>query len=103
VKTNCTLAANAVITLGQGNNSATNSYNEIPLRRLRNGGSNYYLSYYLYQNSGKTTIWGNSTDTAVTVTGTGIDKSTSVYGVIPAGQSIPSGSYTDTVTALVMY
>jgi spore coat protein U-like protein len=102
VKTNCTVNANAVITLSQGYNSATNSSNEIPLRRLRNGDTNY-LSYYLYQNSGKTAIWGNGVDTAVTVTGTGIDKSTSVYGVIPAGQSIPSGSYTDTVTALVTY
>jgi spore coat protein U-like protein len=93
----------AVITLGQGFYSATGSSLEEPLRRLQNGASANYLNYNLYQNSGKTTIWGNSTSTGVTVTGTGTEESTSVYGEIPAGQSVPAGSYTDNVIATVTY
>ncbi|MDD1420059.1 spore coat U domain-containing protein [Dolichospermum sp. ST_sed1] len=103
VTTNCNLYATAVIKLDQGMNSATGSSSTAPLRRLRNDSNTNYLSYTLYQNSGKTTIWGNSTETGVTVTGTGSSKSTSVYGEIPAGQTAPSGTYTDTVTATVTY
>lgn len=103
VKTNCTLAANAVITLDQGYYRATNSSDTAPLRRLKNVGSDNYLSYTLYQNSGKTTIWGNSTNTGVNVTGTGTEQSASVYGVIPTGQSVPAGVYVDTVIAIVTY
>ncbi|MBO1056630.1 MAG: spore coat protein U domain-containing protein [Dolichospermum sp. JUN01] len=103
VTTNCTAYVNAVITLGQGFYSATGSSNEVPLRRLQNGASASYLNYNLYKNSGKTTIWGNSTSTGVTVIGTGTEESTSVYGEIPAGQSVAAGSYTDDVTATVTY
>jgi spore coat protein U-like protein len=103
VSTNCTMNAVAVITLNQGFYSATGSSNEVPLRRLQNGGSANYLNYNLYQNSGKTTIWGSSTSTSVTVAGIGIEESTSVYGEIPGGQSVPAGSYTDNVIATVTY
>ena len=102
VTTNCTNGASAVITLGQGVFPANGSSNTAPSRRLHNGNGTY-LSYTLYQNSGKTTIWGNSTDTGVTVLGNGSNKSTSVYGVIPPGQTAPSGAYVDSVTATVTY
>jgi spore coat protein U-like protein len=102
VTTNCTVNANAVITLNQGVFSASGSSDTAPSRRLYNGNAGY-LSYTLYQNSGKTTIWGNSTGTGVTVTGTGSNQSTSVYGIIPAGQSVPEGSYDDYVVATVTY
>ena len=103
VKTNCTVAANAVITLDQGSYRATNSSDTAPLRRLKNNGSNHYLSYTLYQNSGKTTIWGNSTGTGVNVLGNGSEQSASVYGEIPTGQTVPAGYYLDVVTATVTY
>ena len=102
VTTNCTVNTNAVITLNQGVFSASGSSDTAPSRRLYNGNVGY-LSYTLYQNSGKTTIWGNSTGTGVTVTGTGSNQSTSVYGIIPADQSVPEGSYSDSVVATVTY
>ncbi|MBS9392103.1 MAG: spore coat protein U domain-containing protein [Dolichospermum sp. LBC05a] len=103
VTTNCTAYVNAVITLDQGFYPAAGSYSEAPLRRLQNVTSSDSLNYTLYQNSGKTTIWGNSTATGVTVTGSGTEQSTSVYGEIPAGQSVPAGFYTDYVAATVTY
>ena len=102
VTTNCTSGASAVITLNQGVFYASGSSDTAPSRRLYNGSADY-LSYTLYQNSEKTTIWGNSTDTGVTVTGNGSNKSTSVYGVIPAGQTVPAGPYGDYVVATVTY
>jgi spore coat protein U-like protein len=105
VKTNCTVNANAVITLSQGNNSATGSSDELPLRRLKNGGSDNYLNYNLYKDNGKTMIWPNSDSNgnALGIYGYGTEQSTSVYGEIPAGQTAPAGDYSDTVTATVTY
>lgn len=93
----------AVITLGQGSYRATNSSDTAPLRRLKNAMTTNYLNYNLYQNTGKTAIWGNSTNTGVNFTGNGSEQSTSVYGEIPLGQTAPSGDYTDTVTATVTF
>ena len=105
VTTNCTVDAIAFITLSQGSYPATGSSNEVPSRRLKNGGSDNYLNYNLYKDNGKTMIWANSASNgnALAIFGYGTDESISVYGVIPAGQSVPSGSYTDTVTATVTY
>ena len=105
VTTNCSVNASAQIMLGQGLNSDTASSNDSPLRRLKNenGGTINYLSYTLYQNSGKTTIWGNSTNTGVNVVGNGNNQVSSVYGAITAGQSLPAGTYTDTVVANITF
>ena len=103
VKTNCTVNASAVITLSQGYYAATGTSDTAPLRRLGNADNTNHLSYTLYKDYEKTAIWGNSTSTGVTVTGNGTDKSTSVYGETPAGQTVPAGSYTDTVTATVTF
>jgi spore coat protein U-like protein len=103
VSTNCTVNTTAVIKLDQGNNFATNSSNTAPLRRLKNTDTTNYLNYTLYQNSAKTTIWGDSTNTGVTLSGDGSDGPTTVYGRIPGGQSVPAGSYSDTVTATVTF
>ncbi|MEA5532365.1 spore coat U domain-containing protein [Dolichospermum sp. UHCC 0684] len=105
VTTNCTAYALAVITLSPGYNSDID--NPAENRRLKNVDNANYLSYNLYKDNAKTAIWGSgsstSTDTGITVIGNGADKSTTVYGEIPAGQNVPSGSYTDTVTATVTY
>jgi spore coat protein U-like protein len=103
VTTNCTAYVNAVITLGQGYYAASGSSDTAPSRRLQNAMTTNYLNYNLYQNTGKTAIWGNSTNTGVTVTSNGTEQSTSVYGEIPAGQTAPSGDYNDMVTATVTY
>lgn len=63
------------------------------------------LNYALYQNSSLTTNWGNTvgTDTVSgSTTGTTADLLT-VYGSIPAGQSVTPGAYADTITATVTY
>ena len=103
VTTNCTVNTNVLITLGQGNNSATNSSDTAPLRRLKNGNANYF-NYTLYLNSGMTAIWTNSTTNGyATVASSGTAQSTSVYGLIPQSQNVPAGDYSDSVIATVTY
>jgi len=62
------------------------------------------LTYTLYQDAGRTQLWGNAiaTDT-LAGTGTGLAIDHTVYGQIPAAQNINTGSYTDTVTVTVTF
>jgi spore coat protein U-like protein len=62
------------------------------------------LDYSLYQDSGRTTVWGNTpgTDT-VASTGNGAQQSFGVYGRISAAQNVPAGSYSDTITVTVTF
>jgi len=73
--------------------------------RLMTSGANT-LTYSLYTNSGRTTIWGDGTGITATVgnTGTGSAQSVTIFGRVPSGQtSVPPGSYADTVTVTVTY
>ena len=101
VRTTCTRGASATITLSQGNNADNGSTDASPSRRLAAGANR--LNYYLYRNSGRTTVWGNTTGTGLAPTADGTAQDSTVYGQIPAGQNVPAGSYSDTVTATVTY
>ena len=62
------------------------------------------MAYFLYQDSGEATVWGNTQATGVAQTGTGNAGTTlTVYGDITAGQNVPVGSYADTVVATVNF
>jgi len=61
------------------------------------------LAYNLYTDSSHATVWGDGTNGSsfVPLMGTGSPQSFAVYLVVPAGQSVRSGQYTDTVTISV--
>jgi spore coat protein U-like protein len=84
------------ITLGQGQNASTGSTDTNPVRRMTDGAGNYLL-YELYQNESRTIIWGNTDNTALSLTGTGSASNVNLYIKIPAGQNVPAGNYQDTV------
>jgi len=67
--------------------------------RCLKSGSNY-LAYNIYADSGRTTLFGLTGTTTTAETSTG---AFTVYGRIPAGQAVPTGSYTDTLVATVNY
>jgi spore coat protein U-like protein len=88
-----------LVHLGQGMYPAPGSTDNNPIRRMASGPSR--LRYQLYKNSSRTTVWNNSVLQAVY---TGATPSTlPVYGRIPAGQSVPSGNYHDTVIATIFF
>ena len=62
------------------------------------------LNYYLYTNSSRTAIWGDSTGGSSVVTAI-VSKdavfNSLVYGRVPAGQNVSVGIYSDTLTATV--
>jgi spore coat protein U-like protein len=98
----CTSGAPTTVTLGQGSNANTGSSDTTPLRRMTDGATNY-LSYTLYRDMGRSTVWGNTAGTGQPHTGTGSSTSINVYGRVAPGQNVPAGSYADTVVATITF
>jgi spore coat protein U-like protein len=63
------------------------------------------LSYSLYQDAGRTTLWGDGSagTSARSSTGTGTAQTFTVYGRVPSNATAPVGSYTDTITVTATY
>lgn len=98
----CTTGSNGTITLGQGANAGTGSTDAAPLRQMKDSGTDV-LAYSLYQDTGRSTVWGNTPSTGVAETGTGAVQNVTVYGAVAAGQNVPAASYSDTVIATVTF
>jgi spore coat protein U-like protein len=94
----CTKGSTATIGLGLGSNASGS------VRRMGDGSSNF-LTYELYQDSGRSTIWSNA--------GAGLlspvaapsktARNFTVYGRVTSNQDVPAGSYSDTVVATVNF
>lgn len=63
-----------------------------------------FVSYALYQDSARTTPWGNTigTDTE-TGTGSGSAQTITVYGRVPSQTTPPAGNYSDVVAVTVTF
>jgi spore coat protein U-like protein len=94
----CTKGAVAFVSLDNGVNAAGAT------RRLKSATGNF-LTYEMYRESGRTTVWNATNTNSGTSTSklTAINGGFTVFGRIPAGQDIPAGSYSDTVTVTVNY
>jgi spore coat protein U-like protein len=85
-----------------GLDAGTGAGATVAVRRMTNGANT--LDYSLYQNAGRTTVWGETigTDTQAG-TGNGAGQAFTVYGRIPVAQYVAAGNYSDTITATVTY
>lgn len=91
----CTRGTNYSVALGQGDNFSGG-------RRMRLGASGEYLSYQLYSDAGRTSVW----DGAAPVSGTAANRSAfnlTVFGRVPAAQDVIEGAYLDTISATVNF
>lgn len=71
-------------------------------RQMSSGGGDN-LSYQLYRDSNRSTVWGSDIDglqVNLLVPGSG---SATVYGRIPGGQEVGAGSYSDTVNITMTF
>jgi spore coat protein U-like protein len=94
----CTKGATSTIGLGLGSNASGST------RRMSDGGTNF-LTYELYQDSGRTTVWGNA-GAGLYNPGAAPSKTArnfTVYGRVVSNQDVPAGSYNDTVVATVNF
>jgi len=75
-------------------------------RQMQGSNSTDRLNYYLFTDPSGTVIWGDGTGGSSTVTSTVTRTSTltsTIYGRIPAGQNVSVGTYTDVLTATVIW
>jgi len=92
----CTNGSVYTIALNGGNE------NSISARKMSSGGNK--LSYNLYTDSSRLTLWGDgTTGSTVAGTGTGANQTLTVYGRITASQTAPLGSYSDTITITISF
>lgn len=94
----CTKGATATIGLNTGSNASGTA------RRLADGTSNY-LTYEIYKDSSRTSVWGNSGGDLHTppVAPNKSPRTFTAYARVTSNQDVPAGSYTDTVTATVNF
>ncbi|CAG9192132.1 Sigma-fimbriae tip adhesin [Paraburkholderia tropica] len=68
------------------------------------GNTTTTVGFQLYQDAGRTTIWGNTQGTnTVAGTGTGSAQTLTVYGQVPAQTTPKPDTYQTTVTATVYF
>lgn len=72
-------------------------------RRMRIAGTDSYVRYGLYHDTGRSLPWGQSAGDTLAGSGTGALDTRTVYGRVPSGQNVPAGIYSDTVTATITY
>ena len=101
IESTCTSGGTAKITMGEGSSPNTGSLPSAPDRRMVLGSE--YLSYAIYSDTGRTTVWGDTADTGKGITGTGSASDTLVYGKITAGQAVGSGTFGDSVVVTLTY
>jgi spore coat protein U-like protein len=94
----CTKGATATIGLGLGANASGST------RRLTDGSGNY-LTYEMYHEAARTTVWG-TTGAALLSPAAAPSKAArnfTVYGRVASNQDATAGSYTDTIVATVNF
>jgi spore coat protein U-like protein len=94
----CTKGAPAKVSLNAGSNS-------VGATRRMTGGTTAFLTYELYKDSARATVWGSTLDTALDVPAAPNrnPRDFPVYGRVVAAQDATVGSYTDTVVATVNF
>ena len=106
VTSTCTMGGAVVLTLGQGSSAESGSTDAVPIRRMvgaTGAASGTYLNYGLYQEGGRTTVFGNTSGTGGSFTATGGADVTTVYGRIPKEQAAAVGSFADSVSVTLTY
>jgi spore coat protein U-like protein len=90
-----------------GLDAGTVTGSTVPARLLAGtatGNTGTTVAYQLYQDAGRTTVWGNTQSTnTVAGTGTGAAQSLTVYGQVAAQNTPRPDTYQSTVTATVYF
>ncbi len=98
VTVTCTKGAPAKVGLNAGSNAQGTT-------RRMSGGAAAYLTYELYKDTGRTTVWGDTAGTALDIPAAPNrnPRNFTVYGRVAAAQDATVGTYTDTVVATVNF
>jgi len=95
----CTKGAGAKVWLALGSNASGST------RRMQGPDAAAFLSYELYKDASRSSVWGNDDTTGLDVppATTANPQTFTVYGRVPSGQDATVGNYADTVVATVNF
>ena len=98
VTVTCTKGAPAKVGLGVGSNAQGTT-------RRMSLSATAYLTYELYRDASRTTVWGDTVDTALDLPAAPDrnPRTYTVYGRVPSAQDATVGTYSDTVVATVNF
>jgi spore coat protein U-like protein len=83
---------------GTGPGASTNR------RRMEQDGGRDRLDYDLFQDPGRTIHWGDRSGVdTLEVTATGAPQTVPIYGLLPGGQRVRDGVYSDMITVTVHF
>lgn len=100
---NCSQGPPYQIGLDGGSNSTGTIATPAAGDRRMASGTGAFVPYDLYQDGARSQFWGNTLGTDMLAgTGTAANQAYPVYGRVPS-TNFPAGTYTDTVTARVVY
>jgi spore coat protein U-like protein len=94
----CTKGTTATVGLNDGANPSGGT------RRMADGAGGF-LDYELYQDSGHTTVWGNSGGDLLSPVAapSKTARDFTVYGQVAGNQDVTAGAYSDTIVATVNF
>lgn len=103
VAVRCVRGTVANVAIEQGANPAVGSTCVAPLRRMAGGAER--LSYAIFQDAARTTVWGCDATNDQTFTAATVATSTTLttYGRIPPAQDVSVGAFVDTVNVTVTF
>jgi spore coat protein U-like protein len=90
----CDVFASYSLALSPGNGT-------LLARELQSGANTIF--YNLYTDALHDIIWGDGTGGTALVNGSGTYDIYPIYGHVPAGQNVPAGAYSDTVTITLIF
>lgn len=92
----CTQGASWSVVLDGGQSGS-------PAARQMKSAAGDGVSYNLYRDAGRSSLWGLTTDAQASGTGTGTAQSLPVYGRVPVQTTPKPGAYSDRVVATIRY
>lgn len=98
ISVTCTKGAGTRIDLGLGANPSGST-------RQMAGGSSEFLTYELYQDSGRSTVWGSGAMAGnnIGAAPSKVTRNVTVFGRVPAAQDVSASAYNDTVVATINF
>lgn len=108
INVRCTRGTTAAVSFSEGLHKASGSSCAAPLRQMKasnDSRTNLGLPYTIHQDQARSQVWGcaDSTSQSFTSTTALTPTTLTVYGRIPAGQDLPVGEYSDTITVDVVF
>lgn len=97
----CPVGVAVTSMIEEGLYPASDSTASSPSRRLAAGANR--MSHALYQDANRSVVWGNTPASALSYIGSGVTETVSVYALIPSGQNVGTGSYSDSLVITIVY